>query len=108
MWPDRVSNPGPLTYDSGALPTALLSQASKKGTRLFQKRAGNLQILRIILLFRIWLKDALSRTCELSGFFKKKYVRNHIFVMETALQKIKIQSNFNGSNTYGTTKISSR
>ena len=23
MWPDRVSNPGPLTYESGALPTAL-------------------------------------------------------------------------------------
>ena len=23
MWPDRVSNPGPLTYESGDLPTAL-------------------------------------------------------------------------------------
>ena len=23
MWPDRVSNPGPLTYESGALPTAV-------------------------------------------------------------------------------------
>ena len=23
MWTDRVSNPGPLTYESGALPTAL-------------------------------------------------------------------------------------
>ena len=22
MWPDRVSNPGPLTYESGAIPTA--------------------------------------------------------------------------------------
>ena len=22
MWPDRVSNPGTLTYESGALPTA--------------------------------------------------------------------------------------
>ena len=21
MWPDRVSNPGPLTYESGVLPT---------------------------------------------------------------------------------------
>ena len=27
MWPDRVSNPGPLTYESGALPTALHSPA---------------------------------------------------------------------------------
>ena len=28
MWPDRVSNPGPLTYLSGALPTALRGPAS--------------------------------------------------------------------------------
>ena len=28
MWPDRVSNPGPLTYESGALPTALHSPAT--------------------------------------------------------------------------------
>ena len=30
MWPDRVSNPGPLTYESGALPTALRDLASYK------------------------------------------------------------------------------
>ena len=28
MWPDRVLNPGPLTYESGALPTALSDPAS--------------------------------------------------------------------------------
>ena len=27
MWPDRVSNPGPLTCESGALPTALRGPA---------------------------------------------------------------------------------
>ena len=27
MWPDRVSNPGPLTYKSGVLPTALCGSA---------------------------------------------------------------------------------
>ena len=27
MWPDRVSNPGSLTYESGALPTALRGPA---------------------------------------------------------------------------------
>ena len=27
MWPDRVSNPRPLTYESGALPTALRGPA---------------------------------------------------------------------------------
>ena len=29
MLPDRVSNPGPLTYESGALPIALRSPAKK-------------------------------------------------------------------------------
>ena len=28
MWPDRVSNPGPLTYESSALPTALRGPAA--------------------------------------------------------------------------------
>ena len=27
MWPDRVSNPGSLTYEPGALPTALCGPA---------------------------------------------------------------------------------
>ena len=27
MWPDRLSNPGTLTYESGALPTALRGPA---------------------------------------------------------------------------------
>ena len=29
MLPDRVSNPGPLTYESGALPIALRGPAKK-------------------------------------------------------------------------------
>ena len=28
MWPDRVSNPGPPTYESGALPIVLRGPAS--------------------------------------------------------------------------------
>ena len=34
MWPDRVSNLGPLTYESGALPTALGGPANND----FQER----------------------------------------------------------------------
>ena len=30
MWPERVSHPGPLTYESGGLPTALRGPASHK------------------------------------------------------------------------------
>ena len=35
MWPDRVSNPGPLTYESGALPTALCGPAGFQEKQLF-------------------------------------------------------------------------
>ena len=43
MWPDRVSNPGPLTYESGALPTALCGPAlvlkrDKYGIAVFLSR----------------------------------------------------------------------
>ena len=30
MWPDWVLNPGPLTYESGVLPTALCGPALKE------------------------------------------------------------------------------
>ena len=30
MWPDQVSNPGPVTYESGALPIALRGPASEQ------------------------------------------------------------------------------
>ena len=32
MLPDRVSNPGPLTYKSGALPIVLRGPATRQGT----------------------------------------------------------------------------
>ena len=38
MWPDRVSNPGPLTYESGALPTVLRGPACIVTTMLEQTR----------------------------------------------------------------------
>ena len=34
MLPDRVSNPGPLTYESGALPIALRGPAAIKDNML--------------------------------------------------------------------------
>ena len=34
MWPDRVSNPGPLTYESGVLPTALCGPAAEEEQEL--------------------------------------------------------------------------
>ena len=34
MWPDWVSNPGPLTYESGVLPTALRGPAAEEEQEL--------------------------------------------------------------------------
>ena len=36
MLPDRVSNPGPLTYESGALPIALRGPATGNGSARFK------------------------------------------------------------------------
>ena len=44
MLPDRVSNPGPLTYESGAQPIALRGPATVDGLT-----GKLLQLLRIIL-----------------------------------------------------------
>ena len=40
MLPDRVSNPGPLTYESGALPTALRGPASCRKRTVSNKVVG--------------------------------------------------------------------
>ena len=36
MLPDRVSNPGPLTYESGALPIALRGPAPKSSCQIIR------------------------------------------------------------------------
>ena len=41
MLPDRVSNPGPLTYESGALPIALRGPAYSIQTEILSQRAVN-------------------------------------------------------------------
>ena len=39
MWPDLVSKPGPLTYESGALPNALRGPACPLGSSLIHHKA---------------------------------------------------------------------
>ena len=46
MWPDQVSNPGPLTYESGALPTAL------RGPALIQE--GQLSVTGKSMCMKYW------------------------------------------------------
>ena len=45
MLPDRVSNPGPLTYESGALPIALRGVLEKKLFERFLPYMGMAAIL---------------------------------------------------------------
>ena len=42
MCPDRVSNLGPLTYESGALPTALRGQALLPNVLVVVGQSGNI------------------------------------------------------------------
>ena len=48
MWPDRVSNPGPLTYESGALPIALRSPAAQF-RYVMNVQKGNTILIQIII-----------------------------------------------------------
>ena len=60
MWPDRVSNPGPLTYESGALPIAPRSPAT-----FMLKKIKNLFLLCLLT----WYYDyhSLARTTPVSN-----------------------------------------
>ena len=70
MLPDRVSNPGPLTYESGALPIALCGPASRQvftpyshlliSTMFVVVSLGNQCVLRMIQrLFFLFLNKNL-------------------------------------------------
>ena len=50
MLPDRVSNPGPLTYESGALPIALRGPA----TNIWSNGCG--RMLNMAALPKLWPK----------------------------------------------------
>ena len=47
MLPDRVSNPGPLTYESGALPIALRGPASRRQQlcKIILKSMQNVEVM---------------------------------------------------------------
>ena len=53
MWPDRVSNRGPLTYESGAPPTALRGPADTGNSAIalpfiFKPQAKNLPFFFVL------------------------------------------------------------
>ena len=52
MWPDWVSNPGPLTYKSGALPTGLHGGMG---------RGGHLVLFFMPISIALWLLCLISK-----------------------------------------------
>ena len=63
MWPDRVSNLGPLTYESGALPTALRGPATtsekKDNFSEFQFKKKNNNKKTVVIHASLWLRRLL-------------------------------------------------
>ena len=68
MLPDRVSNPGPLTYESGALPIALRGPAEIcKGASFCTKIGGVMELVLSTLCDNaLYLYQVLSK--YLTGF----------------------------------------
>ena len=50
MWPDQVSSPGPLTYESGALPTALCSPAGRMELTIHKNLTDSAQSAHLTFL----------------------------------------------------------
>ena len=63
MLPDRVSNPGPQTYESGALPIAIISLCAMDGIKIL------LRVLIRYTLFIVTDKICLATTTKWDSFF---------------------------------------
>ena len=53
MLPDRVSNPGPLTYESGALPIALRGPAIPSEFNAYLKQIKVILVTSMIYIFSL-------------------------------------------------------
>ena len=51
MLPDRVSNPGPLTYESGTLPIALRGPASMVRTKFHHPLVLEKKLLKVLTIY---------------------------------------------------------
>ena len=61
MMPDRVSNPGPLTYESGALPIALRGPATYEQNSEKEKSVINSHIFHYATKFVVSVKENQER-----------------------------------------------
>ena len=74
MLPDRVSNPGPLTYESGALPIALRGPARNLTLPFGEVR------FKIVFLTRhkqiMTFKRTLNRPCDVFSHLFRNYIEH--------------------------------
>ena len=65
MLPDRVSNPGPLTYESGALPIALRGPETKrKNLKLHGMEPNKTQPFSCVRRLQIVHKTVVFQSCQ--------------------------------------------
>ena len=79
MLPDRVSNPGPLTYESGALPIALRGPA------------GTFGFLAVLIIYVHLLKEENNNINDVSTPFQKYkggFLRRHILHVTCTMQHL--------------------
>ena len=82
MWPDRVSNPGPLTYESGALPIALRGPARYVNEQIFvQIRA---------CLSKLWTEISVEPSQNDHFRYRKSYTSGHLNyeIYETSVRRV--------------------
>ena len=54
MLPDRVSNPGPLTYESGALPIALRGPQASEKSGLEEEDSDYVLCISMLRTYDLW------------------------------------------------------
>ena len=64
MLPDRVSNPGPLTYESGALLIALRGPAEEKMKTQVRLPPKGFEIISIFHGCMVWIEKSVMRITD--------------------------------------------
>ena len=75
MLPDRVSNPGPLTYESGALPIALRGPARRLCSNRFRRGSTTISYPQCSLTF---LRERYLHRCREQSFAIRAYAMNAV------------------------------
>ena len=90
MWPDRVSNPRPLTYESGAMPTVLRGLANRLLilsllTLLHSERPKLYTILAILSAIGLTIIPSLP---ENSNFSTKYFTMSKVYTDKNGIKKL--------------------